>query len=186
MVLNILIPTIVGREPAFDYITNKLQKQIDAEELGELVSIISLKDNREMSIGEKRNSLLESSDAMYVCFIDDDDDVSDTYVSDIFLASTTNPDCIGIIGIITFDGINPRPFHHSIKYDSYFEKNSTYYRPPNHLNPIKSSIAKKFKFPTINHGEDTDWAMQICRSKLIETEQFINKPLYFYKYVKHK
>ena len=93
-----------------------------------------------------------------------------------------NPDCVSLKGIITFDGANPRIFIHSIKYDHYFEKDGIYYRPPNHLNTIKRSIAIQFQFPNENTFEDTNWAMQIARSKLLNVEEEILEPFYFYNY----
>lgn len=62
----------------------------------------------------------------------------------------------------------------------------TYERYPNHLNCIKSSIAKKFKFPETNHGEDTDWATQIHKSGLIKTEHYIPEIIYYYDYKSKK
>lgn len=61
-----------------------------------------------------------------------------------------------------------------------------YERYPNHLNCIKSSIAKQFKFPDISHGEDTDWATQIFNSCLIKTEHYIDKVLYHYQFKPNK
>ena len=61
-----------------------------------------------------------------------------------------------------------------------------YERYPNHLNCIKSSIAKQFKFPEINFGEDTLWADKVFKSGLIKTEHFIDKVIYHYKYITNK
>jgi hypothetical protein len=54
------------------------------------------------------------------------------------------------------------------------------------LNCIKASIAKQFKFPEINHGEDTQWATQIKESGLLKKEVYIDKILYHYQYVTKK
>ena len=55
-----------------------------------------------------------------------------------------------------------------------------YERYPNHLNCIKASIAKQFKFPEKNHGEDTDWATQIHKSGLLKSEYQIDDVIYYY------
>ena len=78
--------------------------------------------------------------------------------------------------------VTARKFIHSSRYKSYFEKNGTYYRPPNHLNPMRIDIAKKVDFKNKSHGEDTDWAMELCKLKPYNKELFIQKPIYFYRY----
>ena len=88
-------------------------------------------------------------------------------------------------GVITWDGNNPEVFEHSIKYKAY-RTNDTgpikYERYPNHLNIIRSDIAKQFRFPEINHGEDTDFATQIFKSGLLKKETTIDGVMYHYDY----
>ncbi len=182
MKLSILIPTLKERKASFNFIYDKLKRLSE----GLPVEILTYSDNREKLVGYKRNDLLGKAKGEYVCFVDDDDDVSDNYISKILKAAEQNPDCIGLIGIITFSGKNPKRFVHSFVHDSYFEKNGVYFRPPNHLNPIKTDIAKKFKFPEKNFGEDTDWAMQICNAGVITSEVEIEEPIYFYKFEPNK
>ena len=104
------------------------------------VGVIVECDDRTMSIGDKRNKLLASSQAEYICFVDDDDRVSGDYVARIAEALKEKPDCVGMEGVITFDGRGPRKFIHSNRYDSWFERDGVYYRTPNHLNPVKREI----------------------------------------------
>lgn len=177
---TIMIPTLVGRESTFTDLYLKILDQIIRNGLYKEVDIIFFKDNRKYNVGFKRNKLLEQARGKYVSFVDDDDMVSDDYVKLIYRALLKNPDCVSLIGLITFDGKNPKRFYHSIKYDSFFERGNIYYRPPNHLNPIRKSIAAQFKFPEINFGEDSDWAMQICRSKLLKSEEVIKTVYYYY------
>jgi len=146
-------------------------------------------DNGEDSIGKKRNRLLKESTADYVAFIDDDDRISNNYVDKILKGIENGVDCCSLRGIITENGGNPLVFEHSIKYNSYKTNpvgEVRYERFPNHLNCIKASIAKQFKFPEKNHGEDTDWATQIHKSGLIKTEHYIPEILYYYDYVSNK
>jgi hypothetical protein len=178
--LDILICTLDSRTKQFDYISEKLANQITS--LGVDVSIIFFKDNREHSIGHKRNVLLADSKAEYICFVDDDDDVSDSYLLNITKALGTSPDCASLTGIITFNGTAPKKFIHSIRYNSYFEKDKVYFRPPNHLNAIRREIAAKFTFPEVNFSEDTDWAMQIAKAGVLQTESWIEEPIYYYKF----
>jgi hypothetical protein len=180
--LSILIPTISDRKYIFEELVKKLNKQINDNRLGDKIEIISKCDNRIMTIGEKRNLLLHKAKGKYTMFIDDDDDVSDDFIQLIYKGCLFDADCLSLTGIITTDGINPRLFIHSIQHQKYLEKNNVYYRPPNHLNPIKSTISKKFVFPSKNHSEDSDYAEAILKSGLLQTEIQINKPYYFYQY----
>lgn len=147
-------------------------------------------DNKEHSIGWKRNRLIERASGHYVAFIDDDDRISDTYFKNIFEGIERGKDCCSLTGIITEDGNNPLVFQHSIKYREYKTNPEgmpvRYERYPNHLNCIKSSIAKQFRFPEINHGEDTDFATQIFKAEVLKTEHWIEDVIYYYDYRSNK
>lgn len=137
------------------------------------------------SIGSKRNTLLDSAKGEYLAFIDDDDDVAEEYVQYLLEGIQTGRDCCSLRGIID-EKVDFNMFEHSIRHQEYQTVDPDkhdgvkYLRYPNHLNCIKSEIAKQFKFPLINHGEDTDWATQIKQSGLIKTEYWIDEPIYFY------
>lgn len=181
---SILIPTIVERTPVFEQLYTELTKQIITLNLADQIEIIYFRDQRgENIVGFKRNLLLAKSLGEYICFIDDDDLVHTDYIQMIYEKLLENPDCVSLSGIITDNDQNPRLFIHSIKYDRWFTgEDKIYYRPPNHLNPIKRTIAIQFEFPLKNVGEDANWSMQICRSKLIQTEAEILEPYYFYRF----
>ena len=83
---------------------------------------------------------------------------------------------------MTTDGKDPRAFVHSLEYSYYFEENSIFYRPPNHLNTMKRCIAVQFEFPTKNFGEDFVWTNNVAKSKLLKTQEVITQPYYFYLY----
>lgn len=184
LLLNILIPTIESRKDQYQRLRDRIQAQIDSSNAP--VKIISLIDSAKMLVGQKRNILLEHSTAKYVIFCDDDDNVPHNYIHLLVKAARENKDCANLIGQITTNGVNPQRFEHSIKYDSWFTKDNIHYRPPNHLNMIRSSIAKQFKFPEINRGEDMDWSMQIQKSGLLKTEAQIEDIIYFYLFDTNK
>jgi glycosyltransferase involved in cell wall biosynthesis len=165
-----------------------LQPQIDEVSkysTGKSVEIL-IDEHPTESIGTKRNKLLKAAKGKYVCFIDDDDFVSDNYIPLLFEGINQDYDCCSLTGEITEDGKNPLIFQHSIRYKEYKtntpDKPVRYERYPNHLNAIRSSIAKQFKFPEKNHGEDTDWAAQIFKSGLIKTEHWIEDVIYMYDF----
>lgn len=187
--LSILIPTLKERYNSFANLYSNLHKQVSLLPISEYVEILHISDNREISIGEKRNKLLSMAKGEFSVFIDDDDRVSNLYINNIVNSIINNKDidCVGFKGIITFDGKNPKEFIHSLKYREYSQNDATYFRPPNHLNPIKSTISKAFKFKEINFGEDTDWAMAICNSGLLKNEYMIESDImYYYDYISTK
>ena len=155
---------------------NRLRPQ-KTEEVEILVEV----DDGKLLIGEKRNFLLKRAKGDYVCFVDDDDDVSDDYVSKILKAIEKNPDCCGLEGQVTTNGRRRKKFIHSLKYKMWFEKNGVYYRNPNHLNAIKREIALKVGFTEKSHGEDRDFSKAVL--PYLKTEEYIEGPIYFYKYV---
>jgi len=178
--LSILICTIPQRAHFLD----RLWKILEPQETEEIEILYN--DKRFQSIGHKRNVLLEQSKGQYVSFIDDDDRVSDNYVNLLIYGINKGIDCCSLRGIITEDGNNPLIFEHSLKYNAYKTnepgKEVRYERYPNHLNCIRSDVAKRFRFPEINHGEDTDFATQIHKSELLKTEHYIPEAIYYYEY----
>lgn len=196
MKISILIPTIAERATMFDRLRVRLLNQILP--YGDSVDIISW-DAASVTIGAKRNALLGWAKGEYCCFIDDDDDISDNYIEWLLKAAESGCDCASLKGRYTIDGKFDGIFRHSIEYKEYRTNENAEYiringeimdikfeRYPNHLNLIRTDIAKQFRFPEINHGEDTDWATQIRDSKLLTTEFNIPDVIYYYKYVSKK
>ena len=171
------------RENSFNELCEKLKNQIKKLNLDGQIEILCCADKKgQNSIGCKRNLLLDASQGKYVSFIDDDDDIHDEYVKLIYEKLKNYPDCVSVTGIITFNGSTAKKFIHSLKYKKYFENDNIYFRPPNHLNPIKRSVAIQFHFPEKNFGGYTDWAMEIAKSGLLKKEEVIDIPYYFYLY----
>lgn len=190
MLLSILIPVLFPRDEDNYYLLKKeLYRQRSEMEADNEVEILACIDYGEKSIGAKRNELVRSSEGKYICFVDADDVVVSNYIQLLLTAIQEDKDCCSLKGVITWDGDNPEIFEHSIQYDEY-RTNATgtpkYERMPNHLNAIKSSIVKQFKFPEINHGEDTDFATQIKNAGLIKTEAYIPQVIYHYKFISQK
>lgn len=187
MKLSLLILTTPDRDHFMVPLLREIRSQIATNNLHGHVEIIVESDNYEYLIGWKRNNALIKSDGEYMAFIDSDDRIGQNYLKLVFAGIDKDIDCCSLLGEITEDGLNPLIFEHSLRYKEYRTNpdNSArvrYERYPNHLNCIKASIAKQFRFPEKNHGEDTDWATQVFNSGLIKTEHEINEVIYYYDY----
>jgi glycosyltransferase involved in cell wall biosynthesis len=109
MILSVIILTIPERVLMLKTLLETLQPQLTGE-----CELLVIADNGQKTIGAKRQEGLWMARGKYVCFIDDDDTVSEDYVSKILKAIETNPDCCGIEGQVTFNGNNPKKFIQSI------------------------------------------------------------------------
>lgn len=174
--LTILIPTLPRR---WHFYVN-LRQQLAIQTIGGKPVEIITDDATDISIGMKRNKLMAQVETPYVCFVDDDDEISINYIDLILAGIATNPDCCSLNGIITTDGNNPRVFKHSIEYDSMYERDGVYYRPVNHLNVVRTDIAKLCPFPDWNYSEDSNYCFQLQATGLLRKECKIEETLYYY------
>jgi glycosyltransferase involved in cell wall biosynthesis len=182
-ILSLLIPTLEARRAQFSALHSALARQIAAGGLESDVEVLVLCDNGAQPTGAKRNALLEVAIGEFVAFVDDDDEVSDDYVTRTCEAIRRRPeiDCVGMKGIITFRGRHPRVFVHSIRYSDYSSAGGVYTRPPYHLNPIRRSIAKAYHFREVYYSEDIDFALRILADGRLRSEEFIDAILYYYR-----
>jgi len=194
MKLSLLIPTTSDRENYFADIMSQLCKQVKIlsdkthEDYWRHVEILKDPRDKSFTIGEKRNSLLFAATGEYLNFLDSDDQVSDDYLETVLEGIENKPDCLSLRGIMTTDGERPEIFEHSLKYQEWREtKNEIKYeRYPNHLNCIRSDIAKQIKFPEKNFGEDHAWSKSLHESGVLKNEFYIDKVMYYYKYMTKK
>ena len=84
------------------------------------------------------------------------------------------------------NGSDYLPFYNSKKYTKWLQDSKGYYRSPNHLNPIKTSIVKQIKFPQQNYFEDSDFSHTLLKHDLIQTEFEHDKLQYIYFHVTSK
>ena len=180
MTWMILICHLPERSEKLRRLTRSLDKQ-----KAKFPGLVDYKINdsgRGMPTGIKRNMLTEQTQSDYFSFIDDDDMVSENYVSEIMKGTESNPDVITFDGFYTEFGKNRREF--TIRLGSkYYEdpKDQFYYhRFPNHLAVMRREKVQKVAFPPIWQAEDFQWADRIRSLGLLKTEHHIDLPLYHY------
>jgi hypothetical protein len=167
---SVLIPTIPGRESKLQALLADIRERVSRIAPTLRLEICVDFDNRESSIGAKRQRLLHRAAGKYLSFIDDDDNITDAYVEDVVSMIGGNFHTMRLLG--EMDG---RRFMHStsVKITDRMATsgdNPFFQRPPNHLNPMLSDIAKLIPFKNATYGEDLDWTLSLYRSGFLQTE----------------
>lgn len=176
--LTILIPTLEDRKEFLARLMRILEPQCDSEN----VKIIQYCDNRELSIGKKRNELVNACKTEYASFIDDDDVVSSDYCKLVMEGINKNVDVVSFKGIIT--GMHNRRsqiFIHRLGYE-WKTVGNVYLRPPNHLNPMRTEVFRQFPFKDVSFAEDSDFSGRVQKAGNLKTEHYIDKEIYYYNF----
>ena len=187
MKLSIMIPTTPDRRATFECIIQELHAQAAESryEIGKDFEIISIEDNREMSVGAKRQKLLEMAKGDFVVGIDSDDFIAPTYLQDIIGAICLHGygiDHVGFYERCNIDGQLSRSIF-SIRHEKWGENidGFDHVRCANPKSVIKRPIALRVGFEDLRYGEDRVFSDKV--TPLLHVECFIEKELYYYNYV---
>ena len=202
--LSVLIPTVVGREGDLEKLLSSIALKLPLpnkkvtikhdgydllligychnpkDEDDHDVIILIIKDDKTMTIGEKRELLYKESWAAYSWQIDDDDDIADNSIELILEAiKKGRPDCVTFEEHIDIDGKIQRS-NHSLKYEDWADNHDgfDYVRTPFFKSVIRTEIARSVPIPHIRWGEDHQWARLL--KPHLKTEVHIDKQLYKY------
>ena len=169
ILLTIAIPTIEERNKCFNQLYDELIKQ--SEPYGNSIEIIYLCDNREMTIGQKRQMLNNTAKGKYVVHWDDDDWICEGGIDLIMNGIKTNQDVISYdySANIDVDNITNRNRKISINYKNELI-GDVLYLTPDCKNPIKRDIIHKIKF------KDTNWSEEYFFSCLLYTSPSPTRP----------
>lgn len=167
------------RANLYNALITELNRQIKSVNAEDKIEILTETDRGENSVGKKRNTVIDKARGEYVCFIDDDDAVTDIYVSETLKALESKPDVVELVGYLPKYDL---PFIHNLNCGGHFRKDGIQFRTPNHLNTIKTEIARKVRYPEISHGEDQDYSHRLWNSGLMKTEALIGKRMYIYQF----
>lgn len=180
--LSILIPSTIDRKRMTDLLVENVQNQINDLGVSDQVEIIVDMDNKEVSIGAKRQRMHQKAKGEYVVSIDSDDAVMTDYLAEIWRGIKEQPDCITFE--ISCSGTKGRRANVSNNYTDWLDgiDGYDYVRTPYHKVPIRREIALQIGFIDVRYGEDYDFSKRLKKSGLIKTEYHISKPLYHYQY----
>jgi glycosyltransferase involved in cell wall biosynthesis len=133
----------------------------------------------DLSVGAKRQALMEESHGKYIVYIDDDDMVPEYYVDEILKAIEQDVDYIGFQMQMSVDGVDTKPtFHDWGRYKYWYDDENGYYRGVSDKNPVRRSIAVNHPFVDVSLGEDKHWADRVAQD--IKTSTYIDKIMYYY------
>jgi len=210
ILLSILIPTVVGREEEYSKLVSSFfpfiratQKHgiytkehyrwylecgdnIDLEKTTILpcnIEFISLSDNKDVTIGEKREELYKLANGIFSWQIDDDDSIAPNAIELILNAIRSNPEvsCITFREKCTMNG-EYKSSNHSLKYSQWMDNSDgyDYVRSPFYKDVIRTDIAKSVPFHRVRYNEDELFAKDIY--PLLTSEIHIDEELYYYIY----
>lgn len=184
MTLSILICTTIDRRVMFLDLQTEFYRQIVSNGLATEVEVLYEEDNKEMSVGAKRQILLERAIGDWIVYFDSDDKPNREYVLLIYqtIISNSDIDCIGMNVDMTTDGNNPQKCCHRLKYPEWKDNIDgwDYVRNITHFNPIKRKLALMVGFKDERFGEDKIYSDLV--TKLCKKEAYIEQPLFHYRY----
>lgn len=176
--LSILIPTVFGREADLDRLVKCILKD-DSDMFYEYGEILTHVDNKEMTIGKKRERLYQRALGKYSWQIDDDDSIADNAIELIIEAIKQEPDCVTFREKCMING-KYYSSNHSLKYTKWADNQDgfDYVRSPFYKDVIKTEIAQKVPFEHIRWNEDERFSYALLPH--LKNEVHIYDELYYY------
>jgi glycosyltransferase involved in cell wall biosynthesis len=180
--LSILTPACWNRVEQGRALHEKLIHQPGFSHIEHLV----IYDNRARSIGMKRQALLNSARGDFIAFVDDDDDVSEDYVTRLIEAIIEHPEA----DVITFDQAaiyNGKPFTVHFQLGAKDDKlildgpdHQCITRGPWHVCAWRRTKIRHCQFLDTNYGEDAAWVAQARQH--VTRAHHINAILHTYRH----
>lgn len=188
LMLSILIPTTPDRDYLFYPLYDELNRQIhDLHKVHEMLGKVEiLVDSSRrfleggLSIGKKREALVNRANGKYLCFLDSDEWIAPNYVETLVRLCNRNKD------VVTFRNLTKNDFYWTIVDMSLEFSNQEatpdgiVNRKPWHISPVRSVFAKMYEFTDTNYGEDWSWMEKVL--KHCETEAKTNQILHTYNH----
>lgn len=209
MKLSILIPTIHERRNQCEILIIRLLKysdngenwhitqletgyencsitRLENEAMG--IEIIAYEDNKEISIGEKRDRLYKLASGEFSWQIDDDDAISPDAIDRIMAVLKNElPDCVTFEERCEMDGVLYKSNHSSMYEDwkgdgnSLFPDGFHFHRTPFFKSVILTAYCKHIGVADMRFGEDHEFSRLI--KPLLSRDYHILGELYYYNHV---
>lgn len=174
VLLSILVPTTPDRDEQYRGLKAELDRQINIfsnthwefiRDFGHIELIID-KSKRYLdgglSIGGKRQKLLQMSSGRYICYMDSDDFVAPNYIETLARLCSRDKDCVSFKALFKCDSywtVINMSLHH--KRDEQATPHKEVKRKIWQICPIKRDIAIHHSFSELNHSEDAEWLNRV-------------------------
>lgn len=188
IILSILIPSIPELSEMLDDLLMTLHSQ--RHELNEahpmLGTVEILFDNSKryleggLSIGKKRDGLVQNASGKYLCFCDVDDSPAPNYIETLMRL------CQNDVDVVTFRNLTKTDTYWTVVDMSLKNHNEEatpdriVKRAPWHICPVKSEYAKLYDFEDSNYSEDWTWMEKVL--KHCKTEAHTDQILHCYNH----
>lgn len=164
MTWSILIATVPSRKAKVKKLLEKLERLTkDYDD----IQIFCLYDNMKISTGAKRQKLLNMTDSAYISFLDDDDDISEDYISEIYPHIKPYIHDIVSFNVHYKDNVGGDKIYDFTEY------------PPTHVH-LRKRENLVHPFADIKTGEDREW--MLVNSPFFHDIYHIPKVLYTYQF----
>ncbi|MBY0404788.1 MAG: glycosyltransferase family 2 protein [Cyanobacteria bacterium] len=198
--ITVLVPTVPSRKALMLVLYQELVRQ---------GAKVVWDDSVDLSIGEKRNRLLQQVQTPYFTFVDDDDWIRHDYISCLrqgIVASPVLPtpspqyakDSQSSLSqnslgpdYIVFDMLylnNQRPpqlIRSGLEFEGWHEASPLVQtRNVMHTMCFRTEKVQQIKFPPVYWGEDRLWAQDV--RYVLQTQHRIEEPLYVYEFLKDR
>ena len=190
--LSILIPSVPGRlgqaRLLFEFIWGQ-----NINEASNQAEILMLCDNRQRSIGAKRQALVDIARGDYLAFVDDDDNVCADYINALLsgIERFAGADVLTFPTLSQIDGGPLVRAEHSLRNENEQYNPAGFKRKPWMMHAWRRELTQSARFPERQIAEDAHgvthdgWLDQLWAKA--KTEQSIsNEPLYIYQFARDK
>ncbi len=174
--LTVIVMSTTKRKGLLNRIIGVLLPQLTPQ-----VELLVSTTGEQETVGAKRERLKQAACGDFICFVDDDDMISEQYISSILheIKSNSSIDCVGFMGTLESPNGKICQVSYSLRNkDRIGRENDTFFCGVGHLTPIRREIAQTVTFGDKDSGEDSDYCKEVMEK--LRSEAFINKTLYRY------
>jgi glycosyltransferase involved in cell wall biosynthesis len=185
MRLSILIPSVPSRFKILSSLFFSVEYQIARRKRTDLlVEVLAFTDNKQRSVGCKRNDLLSLAHGKYIAFLDDDDSISMDYIDKLLEATDSDADVIVFRQAVWLNGERAGDVVFGLEYENQevLGLGTVATRKPFPCCAWKLSTAIRGLFSDVNDGEDWHWVQQVA--PLAKTQHRIDETLHVYRWSK--
>lgn len=190
-IISILMATTPDRNEMFTPLFNELHSQLELMQtfhpsLGDIEIVVD--DSKRfldggLSIGHKRQALLDRATGKYLLYLDSDDWIAPNYLETVVRLAQYDKD------LLTFKNLT-KLYNYwmvvdmSLKYTVNEEgRPGMITRRPWHVNGVKRIYAKQHRFKNTSYGEDWSWFERVLSH--CQTEEHSDAIIHEYRHGKH-